>query len=81
LRTAEPIAIGAAVRVDTGDHAVLGEVCHCSKTAGGYLCGIQIDQVLSHLADLKRLMDAVVGPTRDTPVDDRVPVLRKRRQA
>jgi hypothetical protein len=78
LRITEPVHVGAAVRLDVGDHAILGEVCHCSRVANGYLCGIEIDQVLSYLADLNRLMEALSGVPRETATADPL-VIRMRR--
>ena len=74
LRVAERVAVGDAVRLDIDDNAILGEVCHCSEWGNSFTCGVEVDQILSHVSDLARLMDALLGG--HTPED--VPRVRRR---
>lgn len=83
----KPVRVGAAVRVDLDDTSLLGEVCHCSGRDGHYLCGIVVDQVLSGVKDLARLMDAILGARvrgagdEISEVETEVIRVRKRRNA
>jgi hypothetical protein len=78
LRVAERIAVGDAVRLDMEDNAILGEVCHCSETGNGFICGVEVDQILSHVSDLARLMDALLGGHTPADVQNAMQTIRRR---
>jgi len=61
LRIFLPAAVdaGDAVKIDLEDTLLLGEVCYCTPQDYGYMVGIEVDQVLSGLADLARLNRAL----------------------
>ena len=61
----EPVALGAAVRLDRADDLFLGEVSYCRPDPqGGYLVGIEIQQTLASLGALTNLMGRLLGETR-----------------
>jgi hypothetical protein len=72
FKTMEPLPVGAAVRIDLDDNLLLGEVCHCSAMEGGYLCGVELEHVLSRVADLARLVRGIMGDPN--PLPDRVAI-------
>jgi hypothetical protein len=55
-----PIPFGAAVRVETEDLLMLGEVCHCSAGPSGCEVGLIVSEMLSSLAELRRLNEALL---------------------
>ncbi|MCX6590184.1 MAG: PilZ domain-containing protein [Acidobacteria bacterium] len=58
----EAVAPGAAVRLDMKDQLMLGEICYCQRAENGkWAVGLQMEQALSHLDDLSRLMNALMG--------------------
>jgi len=52
-----PIPAGAAIKVEVEDAIVLAESVFCRKEAGGYFAVIAMDQVLSGLAELGRILE------------------------
>ena len=76
LRVEVPEAVtpGAAVRLDLKDQLMLGEVCYCQRAENGsWALGLQMEQALSHLDDLSRLMTALMGDNgRVAPIPQRV---------
>ena len=73
LRILVPDAVdpGDAVKIDLEDTLLLGEICYCKPRDYGYIVGIEVDQVLSGLADLARLNRALF---EDTPARVILPV-------
>jgi hypothetical protein len=59
----DPVDPGDALKVELADTLLLGEVCYCSPQDYGFIVGLQIDQVLSGLADLARLNRALFDGT------------------
>jgi hypothetical protein len=64
IRVPEPLPVGAPVRITWGDKLLLGEISHVEKGPDGYSAGIQLESSLTSLADLQRLMAAVMGRPR-----------------
>ena len=67
----DPVEPGDALKIELEDSLLLGEVCYCSPQDFGYMAGIEVDQVLSGLADLARLNRALF---EDTPARVILPV-------
>ena len=62
VRVPQPVAGGAAIRVEVEDQLLLGEVCYCQSLTGGqFAVGVQLEQSLNNLDDLSRLMKALSG--------------------
>jgi len=59
----DPVDLGDALKIELEDTLLLGEVCYCSPREYGYMVGIEVDQVLSGLADLARLNQALFDST------------------
>jgi hypothetical protein len=57
----------AAVRIDVDDQVLLGEVRSCVRTADGFWAGIELNQAITSVHDLTRLVNALMarGTTRD----------------
>ena len=55
------IPVGAAVKVETEDSLMLGEVCYCESQSSGFLLGLKVNQVLSNLSELARLNRRIMG--------------------
>lgn len=51
----------SAVRIDFNNCILLGEICYCAASPGGYLCGVELEQALTNVSDLMRLMTSVMG--------------------
>src|SRR5262249_49671178 len=49
-----PIAPGTALKIELEDSMVLGESVYCRGGSGPYLLGVQLDQVLCGLIELRR---------------------------
>jgi len=60
LLSTRQIPSGTPLRVNVNDTVLLGELCHCTKAEGGYLCGVRLEQALTSVGDLSQLMTAVV---------------------
>jgi len=48
------VAPGAALKIELDDAIVLGEAVYCKEEKGGYLVGVELDQVLCSLSQLGR---------------------------
>jgi len=55
------IQVGTAVKVETEDSMMLGEVCYCTPQSSGFLVGLKLNQVLSNLSELARLNRRIMG--------------------
>jgi hypothetical protein len=53
--TSEPLAAGAAVKIEIGDSILLGEVMYCRTMDQSFFAGIELTQVLTGLAALSGL--------------------------
>ncbi len=49
---------GTAVRINLADAFVLGEAIHASPRGDSYYCGLHLDQALTGLAQLARIVQA-----------------------
>ena len=58
-----PIVPGTAVKLETGDSLILGEVCYSFPHLAEFVVGIQVDQVLSGLGELNRIHSRLLGGT------------------
>jgi PilZ domain len=61
IETSEHIAPATLVRLDLADSLLLGEVAWCAKVSGRYHVGLQMEQSLQHLGDLRRLVASLLG--------------------
>jgi len=60
LRVEQQIPTGTPVRLDLKDSLFLGEVCRCASTEGGFLVGLQLEQALTDVASLDRLVNRLL---------------------
>ena len=60
---ARPLDRDAAIRIDVEDQVLLGEVTWCAKTRDGFAAEIELDQAITSVHDLSRLVNALVGET------------------
>ena len=69
LSTKFNVPIGSAVRLDVKDNILLGEVCH-SRQSGPleFICGVRLEQALTAVGDLSRLVSGIMGETRQAIV-------------
>ena len=61
IRLDRAIPASAAVRIDLNDSILLGEVCHCEPSGDSFDCGVRLDQALTSVTDLARLMSSIMG--------------------
>lgn len=55
-----PVAVNTAVRIDLEDSMLLGEVCYCEPAAAGWAIGLELEQSLSDLRSLCRLVERLL---------------------
>ena len=55
LSLAENVPFGSAVKIETADVLLLGDVSHCEPCASGYTIGVTARYVMPESADLARL--------------------------
>ncbi len=67
VRVPLPIPCGAPVKVETSETLMLGEVCRCDPVEGAYEAGLMVAHVLTALADLRRLNQALLD--EDSPAN------------
>lgn len=58
----EMVPPGRAVQIELENDMVLGEVIYCRREPGGYFLGIELDQILSGLAELAARLDEYSHP-------------------
>ncbi len=68
LEMSAPVAPGAALKVEVEDALLLGEAVYCRGEAGGYVVGLQLDQVLNGLAELSQRLRDFSEETNKTSV-------------
>ena len=54
----------AAIRIDVDDQVLLGEVLWCARTGTGYSAEVELDQAITSVHDLSRLVDALMRQDR-----------------
>jgi hypothetical protein len=64
IQLAERLHAGSAVRLDMDDQIVLGEVCYCQQSGDQFAIGLELEQSLTNLHDLTKLMSALIGESR-----------------
>ena len=53
-----PVAAGTAVKIEVEDALLLGEVIYCRKDEASFYLGVEIEQALTGLAELGRMVNA-----------------------
>jgi hypothetical protein len=75
LELQTPLEHGHAIRIESGDHAFLGEAVWCHGRVETHLVRVKFDQVLSGLAALGRMLeqfsDEPLGPEAVHSLHDR----------
>ena len=70
LLVADEIPAGSALRIELGDDIVLGEVMYCRRMDGGCFVGVQLEQMLRGLHELRdrfrEFYDPPVESSRET---------------
>lgn len=59
-----PVPLDSAVRVDLEDSIILGEVCYCEPFGGQWALGLEMEQALSDLRGLCRLVERLLQEER-----------------
>lgn len=59
-----PVPLDAAVRVDLDDSIILGEVCYCEPWGTQWALGLEMEQSLSDLRGLCRLVERLLQEER-----------------
>ena len=67
LAAGQPLPRGGAIKLETGDTLVLGEVVYCRAAAESFQIGVGLHQALYHTRELAALAERLLG---------RSPVLR-----
>jgi len=67
----DAVSPGAAVQIDLENEIVLGEVIYCRPEPEGYFLGVELDQVLSGLAELAARLEEFSAPPIATPPGSR----------
>jgi hypothetical protein len=65
LAAEQQLPIGSAVKVNLEDSMLLGEVCHCHHNQGSWIFGVKLDQVITSVSELSRLVTTVMGYGRE----------------
>jgi len=53
-----PIAPGTAIKIEMEDSMILGEAVYCREESKRYVVGVELNQVLTGLAELGRRLQA-----------------------
>ena len=67
-----PVAVpaGSALKIERDDGIILAEAVFCRKERNGYFVGVAMEQVLSGLAELGRILQQFQdGPSARQPVN------------
>ena len=59
-----PVAPGTAVKIELEDALLLGEVIYCRQDEASCYLGVQLEQALTGLAELSRMVNAFGDGTR-----------------
>ena len=60
MTLSEAIPVNAAIRVDVDNSMLLGEVCYCEPFGGQWAVGLEMEQSLSDLSGLCRLVERLM---------------------
>jgi hypothetical protein len=60
LRVEQALESDAAIRIDTENQVLLGEVVWCSRTGDAFTAEVELDQAITSVHDLARLVDALM---------------------
>ncbi|MGD0581084.1 MAG: hypothetical protein ABSC08_19445 [Bryobacteraceae bacterium] len=81
VRSGAPVAPGVPVRIDQHDAMLLGEVIACREEGPGeYSLLIEMDESLSGLHSLRKLVSALLGEAREGEPRHPLPHQVKRRK-
>lgn len=61
LKLSRQLGIGSAVKLETGDSLLLGEVSYCQTDGESYVVWVELSQALHNVTDLSRLARALLG--------------------
>jgi len=64
-----PVPVDSAVRVDLEDSIILGEVCYCEPFGDQWALGLEMEQALSDLRGLCRLVERLLQEERKAQTD------------
>jgi hypothetical protein len=56
IEVAQPLSTGTPIKIALEDDLLMGEVIYCRKEDKTFYIGIELEQVLSGLAELARIM-------------------------
>ncbi|SPE42300.1 hypothetical protein SBA3_5130004 [Candidatus Sulfopaludibacter sp. SbA3] len=62
---------GTALKIEWEDTMVLGEVMYCRPMENSHFLGVQLEQVLRGLRELRQAFDEFYGETQDDPMKTR----------
>lgn len=65
LRVPAAVPHDCAVRIDFEDCMFFGEVASCLPAADGFECNVWLEEVLTGVDDVRRLMTAIMGNQRN----------------
>ncbi len=75
LEVAEAIPAGTALKIEVADDLYLAEAVFCRRDESAYFVGVALEQVLSGLAELGRILqqyqDEPLGAERQYTMDER----------
>lgn len=57
----QPLTPGAALKIESGDALLLGEVCYSAASSAGFEVGVELHHSLTGLTDLARLNRQLVN--------------------
>jgi hypothetical protein len=80
LEVATAIRPGAALKIEVGDAMILAEAVFCRRDDSGYFVGVALEQVLSGLAELGRILEQYADETSGTQPQYAVDERREHRQ-
>lgn len=73
IETARALAPSTLVRLDMADTLQLGEVTWCARVGEFFHVGLQLEQSLQHLGDLRKLVTSLLGQDPARPLNQSEP--------
>jgi hypothetical protein len=64
LKSAKPLGIGSAVKVESDDTLALGEVSYCRPDGDGFVLWVDLMQALHNVEEMTRLARALLADGR-----------------